>query len=87
MPERRKIALAGTIQFTASVAQIKGKLAAAFPNVAVPQVKPLSSGEVLGCTAPALPADTDALVFLADGRFHLESIMIQNPHVPAYRRV
>lgn len=69
------------------MAQVKAKLAAAYPHMAVPQVKPLSGGEVLGCTAPTLPADTDALVFVADGRFHLESIMIQNPHVPAYRCV
>jgi len=25
------------------------------------------------------------LVFVADGRFHLEAAMIQNPAVPAYR--
>lgn len=28
----------------------------------VPQVKPLSPGEILGCTAPRLPADTEALL-------------------------
>lgn len=28
----------------------------------VPQVKPLSPGEILGCTAPRLPPDTDALL-------------------------
>lgn len=77
--------MAGTIQFTTTVAQVKAKLAAAYPHMAVPQVKPLSGGEVLGCTAPLLPAHSDALVFVADGRFHLESIMIQNPLVPAYR--
>jgi hypothetical protein len=27
----------------------------------------------------------DALVFVADGRFHLEAIMIANPGLPAYR--
>ena len=44
------------------------------------------SGEVLGCTAPRLPDGTaDALVFVADGRFHLEAIMIANPDLPAYR--
>jgi 2-(3-amino-3-carboxypropyl)histidine synthase len=41
-------------------------------------------GETLGCTAPILP-ECDALVFVADGRFHLEAAMIQNPTVPAYR--
>ena len=41
--------------------------------------------QVLGCTAPVLAADTEAIVFVADGRFHLEAIMIANPAVPAYR--
>ena len=29
--------------------------------------------------------DCDALVFVADGRFHLEAAMIHNPKVKAYR--
>merc|ERR1719189_2632019 len=29
--------------------------------------------------------DTDSLVYLGDGRFHLESAMIANPHLNAYR--
>lgn len=53
-------------------------------EVTVPQVKPLSPGEVLGCTAPKL-SDVDALIYVGDGRFHLESIMIANPTVPAFR--
>ncbi|GAA5932352.1 hypothetical protein JCM3775_001200 [Rhodotorula graminis] len=63
------------------------EVAAASPRfeVVVPQVKPLSPGEILGCTAPKLAADTDALLYVGDGRFHLESIMIQNPLVPAFR--
>lgn len=32
--------------------------------VTVPQVKPLSPGEILGCTAPRLDADTDALMYV-----------------------
>ncbi|RXW25167.1 hypothetical protein EST38_g669 [Candolleomyces aberdarensis] len=50
----------------------------------IPRSKPLSPGEILGCTAPTLP-DVDALIYLGDGRFHLESIMIANPTVPAFR--
>jgi len=46
-----------------------------------------TSGEVLGCTAPVLTHHADAIVFVADGRFHLEAIMIANPTIPAYRRV
>uniref|UniRef100_A0A914X7R9 2-(3-amino-3-carboxypropyl)histidine synthase subunit 1 n=1 Tax=Plectus sambesii TaxID=2011161 RepID=A0A914X7R9_9BILA len=54
-------------------------------HIIVPQCKPLSPGEILGCTSPKLPAGTDALIYLGDGRFHLESVMIQNPTVPAYQ--
>ncbi|XP_009582560.1 PREDICTED: diphthamide biosynthesis protein 1, partial [Fulmarus glacialis] len=53
-------------------------------KVCVPQCKPLSPGEILGCTSPRLAQDTDAIVYLGDGRFHLESIMIANPGIPAY---
>ncbi|KAI6117630.1 putative diphthamide synthesis protein-domain-containing protein [Pisolithus croceorrhizus] len=53
-------------------------------NATIPRSKPLSPGEILGCTAPSL-SDVDALVYLGDGRFHLESIMIANPTVPAFR--
>ena len=44
-----------------------------------------SAGEVLGCTAPALVGEAEAIVFVADGRFHLEAIMIANPDTPAFR--
>jgi 2-(3-amino-3-carboxypropyl)histidine synthase len=33
-------------------------------KVTVPQVKPLSPGEILGCTAPRLPRDVDALMYV-----------------------
>jgi len=54
-------------------------------DVSVPRSKPLSPGEILGCTAPQLNGDADAIVYLGDGRFHLEAIMIANPDVPAFR--
>lgn len=50
----------------------------------VPQEKPLSPGEILGCTSPKV-SDADCLIYLGDGRFHLESIMIANPELEAYR--
>ncbi|TFK92203.1 Diphthamide synthesis [Polyporus arcularius HHB13444] len=53
-------------------------------DVSIPRSKPLSPGEILGCTAPQLN-DVDALLYLGDGRFHLESIMIANPTIPAFR--
>jgi 2-(3-amino-3-carboxypropyl)histidine synthase len=32
-----------------------------------------------------LPTGVDAIIYLGDGRFHLESVMIANPSVAAYR--
>jgi 2-(3-amino-3-carboxypropyl)histidine synthase len=65
----------------------------------IPQAKPLSPGEVLGCTAPTILPPTNSclseedngitsrkvIVFVADGRFHLEAAMIANPSYEAYR--
>ncbi|KAJ2995015.1 Diphthamide biosynthesis protein 1 [Globomyces sp. JEL0801] len=50
----------------------------------VPQCRPLSKGEILGCTAPKLNGQ-ELLIYLGDGRFHLEAIMIANPGVSSYR--
>ena len=49
-------------------------------------MKPLSPGEILGCTSPRM-GDSENLIYLGDGRFHLESAMIANPHLNAYRSV
>ena len=84
-PAGARLALAGTIQFASAVHAARAALAPDFPALAVPQCKPLSPGEVLGCTAPAVAPDCEAVVFVADGRFHLEAIMIANPDTPAYR--
>uniref|UniRef100_A0A0D6R7P9 2-(3-amino-3-carboxypropyl)histidine synthase subunit 1 n=1 Tax=Araucaria cunninghamii TaxID=56994 RepID=A0A0D6R7P9_ARACU len=81
-----KIALAGTIQFSTAIHAAKAALVDHYPNITVPQVKPLSPGEVLGCTSPSLPPGAvDSVVFVADGRFHLEAFMIANPQVQAFR--
>jgi len=77
------LALAGTIQFVASIQVAKIELERDY-QVVVPQAKPLSPGEVLGCTSPNL-THCDVIVFVCDGRFHLESIMIANPNVPAFK--
>ncbi|EGX91028.1 diphthamide biosynthesis protein 1 [Cordyceps militaris CM01] len=84
---RTTLALVGTIQFNATIHGVRGRLEAAGFRVLVPQIAPLSRGEILGCTSPRLSdADAvDAILYLGDGRFHLESIMIHNPRVPAYR--
>ncbi|WOK95830.1 hypothetical protein Cni_G04537 [Canna indica] len=86
-PLSSKLALAGTIQFVAAVHAAKSRLSAEGYDVTVPQAKPLSPGEVLGCTAPTIPKSKgiNALVFVADGRFHLEAFMIANPGIPAFR--
>jgi len=53
-------------------------------KVVIPQVKPLSPGEVLGCTSPII-RDVDDVVYIGDGRFHLESAMIRNPFLTFYK--
>ncbi|KAI3410969.1 hypothetical protein GPALN_003053 [Globodera pallida] len=80
------LALVSTIQFVATLQVAKRELGGKDGfNIVIPQSSPLSPGELLGCTAPVLPKDVTAIVYLGDGRFHLESVMIQNPSVPAYQ--
>ncbi|KAJ5703364.1 2-(3-amino-3-carboxypropyl)histidine synthase subunit 1 [Penicillium malachiteum] len=80
------IATVGTIQFNATLHGLKPVLERAGFNVVVPQIMPLSKGEILGCTSPTLSeSEIDVLLYLGDGRFHLESAMIHNPLIPAYR--
>ncbi|PRQ20159.1 putative diphthamide synthesis DPH1/DPH2 [Rosa chinensis] len=91
-PLPKTLVLAGTIQFASAIRAAKPELEARGFKVLVPQSKPLSAGEVLGCTAPKISrnhggedgGDT-VLVFVADGRFHLEAFMIANPGVKAFR--
>ncbi|XP_078536269.1 2-(3-amino-3-carboxypropyl)histidine synthase subunit 1 isoform X2 [Lissotriton helveticus] len=78
------IALVSTIQFASALQAAAQVLRPQF-KVVVPQSKPLSPGEILGCTSPRLELGVDALIYLGDGRFHLESIMIANPAINAYR--
>ena len=85
------LCLVGTIQFVDSLHALRESLLPHFHSLQVPQRKPLSPGELLGCTAPPLSNDThtdskiDAIIYIGDGRFHLESIMIANPEIKAYR--
>jgi len=120
----KSLALLGVVQYSSLVLKLSKMLnphyQAYHKNVVVPSAKPLSRGEVLGCTSPNLnPYDTSncsnvtcnatsnyniyetshkkdaeseyhlndigTCIFLADGRFHLESAMIQNPNVKFYR--
>ena len=66
-----KLAVMGTIQFATAIHTVRAAIAEYCSDVYIPQAKPLSPGEVLGCTSPKL-VDRDVLVFVADGRFHLE---------------
>jgi 2-(3-amino-3-carboxypropyl)histidine synthase len=83
----KTVAVVGTIQFNATIHGVKNALERAGYNILVPQIAPLSRGEILGCTSPRLKEDDriDLILYLGDGRFHLESIMIHNPSTPAYR--
>ncbi|XP_065055136.1 2-(3-amino-3-carboxypropyl)histidine synthase subunit 1-like [Rhopilema esculentum] len=78
-----KIAMVSTVQFLSTLQAAQKELGADFV-VDIPQVKPLSPGEILGCTSPKLK-DSEYIVYLGDGRFHLESVMIQNPTIQAYK--
>ncbi|KAF2116700.1 putative diphthamide synthesis protein-domain-containing protein [Lophiotrema nucula] len=97
-PVGKTIALVGTIQFNATIHGIVSLLRREGYNAIVPQIAPLSKGEILGCTSPSLAVKAgvldakgreepvpDMLLYLGDGRFHLESAMIANPTLPAYR--
>ena len=82
----KTIAMVGTIQFNATLHSVKPVLEREGFKVLIPQIMPLSKGEILGCTSPRLAVDAiDLILYLGDGRFHLESAMIHNPSTPAYR--
>ncbi|KAJ8682763.1 hypothetical protein QAD02_018555 [Eretmocerus hayati] len=83
-PVTTRIGLISTIQFASSLQVIAAELRKEGYTIVIPQSKPLSPGEVLGCTAPRMK-DVDLFVSVADGRFHLEAAMIANPKLPAYR--
>ncbi|XP_030034963.1 2-(3-amino-3-carboxypropyl)histidine synthase subunit 1 [Manduca sexta] len=81
--KKTNIALVSTIQFVTTLHSVAKTLRTEDYLVTVPQCKPLSPGEILGCTAPKVTSDI--IIYLGDGRFHLEAIMIANPNIPAYK--
>ena len=83
-PPESKLALCGTIQFGGALNAARTALVKRLAAVQIPQCKPLSAGEVLGCTAPYITG-CDAVVFVADGRFHPEAVMVANPQLPLFR--
>ncbi|VDL59424.1 unnamed protein product [Hymenolepis diminuta] len=82
-PHNSTFALFSTIQFVSSLPTIKQSLEDCMFKVIVPQRMPLSPGELLGCTSPKV-SGVDFMVFIGDGRFHLESAMLANPTLTAY---
>lgn len=83
-PKARKIGLVSTIQFVTTLQAVSRELKDLGYDVSIPQFKPLSPGEILGCTAPVMKC-VDTIIYLGDGRFHLEAAMIANPKLEAYR--
>nr|NVI70944.1 putative diphthamide biosynthesis protein 1 [Cucujiformia] len=83
-PVTTKLGLVSTIQFLSTLQAVANQLKEQGYEVSLPQSKPLSAGEILGCTAPVIRC-TDAVIYLGDGRFHLEAVMMANPKLKAYR--
>ena len=92
------MALVATIQFNGALQWLARELRERGFRAECPQTAPLSKGELLGCTSPTFTssgtgagvgaestADVDVLLYVGDGRFHLESAMIANPTLAAYR--
>ena len=88
LPQGSRLVIASTIQFVTTIHAVKRELEKdSFFTVSIPQSRPLSKGEVLGCTASKLDdTSIDYVVFVADGRFHLEAVMIANPKIQSFLR-
>lgn len=83
-PITKKLAFVSTIQFVSTLHAAAKELRDEGYTVDVPQSKPLSPGEILGCTSPKLDKSS-TIIYLGDGRFHLESVMIANPSIEAFK--
>ena len=82
--------LLSSIQFNSSLFLLKRKLLEKGYDknkLIIPQCKPRVQGEVLGCTSPILNKknENNYVIFICDGRFHMESVMIQNPLFKYYQ--
>ncbi|RHW73644.1 diphthamide synthesis protein [Trypanosoma brucei equiperdum] len=85
VPPETRLACIATIQFVSSMRAGVQMLENHFHQpVVVPQNKPLSRGELLGCTSPVLdPTAVDLVLYVGDGRFHLEAFLIAHPTLNA----
>lgn len=80
LPSQSTFYLMATIQFNNSIFAAQERLKMLGYEVLIPQERPRCKGETLGCTAPVVELDrTDTVVYLCDGRFHMEAVMIANP--------
>ena len=76
------------IQFNAAMSMCRDRLMTlGYTNIEIPQERPRCRGETLGCTSAVLEHtdSKDTVLFLADGRFHLEGAMIANPTLKYFR--
>ncbi|WKY00784.1 hypothetical protein Q1695_015089 [Nippostrongylus brasiliensis] len=80
-----RIALVTTVQFVTSLQAVRVSLEGSGYEIIFPQCKPLSPGEILGCTSPRVGETCDAAIYIGDGRFHLESLMIHNPTLKTFQ--
>lgn len=82
--EKVPICLVTTVQFVEGVYKAKTLLEEkGYTNYRIPQAKPRTGGEILGCTSPVIPEKI--IISVSDGRFHLEAAMIQNPGSEFFR--
>lgn len=89
------LAMLATVQFLSMLHKVRHELTAEnaaektppppFTKLFVPQERPLSAGEMLGCTSPKFAEKCGSFVYVADGRFHLEAVMIANPTLHAFQ--
>ena len=78
--QRDRLMVTSTIQFSSQLKLIKGYMSKMFRFLTIPQTKPLSPGEVLGCTS-FLTKDQSGVIYIGDGKFHIESVLYFNPNI------
>lgn len=74
---RFNFTLFSTIQYISNLKNIKSKLHSSFRHIFIYSNKPLSPGEVLGCTSLKIN-NIPNVIYIGEGRFHLEATMISN---------
>lgn len=85
IPPTIRLACIATVQFISSMRAGMQLLRDYFTHPClIPQCRPLSTGEILGCTSPKVNSDdVDMVLYVGDGRFHVESFLIAHPALDA----